>query len=104
MNSFQSGALELDTNVVNDVTAPISTTGAGEFTVYVCPHDGTHGIHKIMILISPEGLDDDDFIELEEIIGGEFIKRYEYHIDYIKFKVTLAEGQASSCNVFVNGR
>lgn len=104
MRNFQSGALTLDTNNVGVETAPISTTDAGEFTVFICPHAGTHGTHKIMIRISPDGSEDADFIDLEEVTGGQFLKRYDYHIDYIKFKVTLAEGQTSSCKVFVNGR
>jgi len=93
----------LDTNVVGSKTSSVNVTGHTIFTWRVIPKTGSHNNHRIGLRGS---LDNSTFFPLNSKLEGADVMSTEvnFPIGYIKFRVSTAEGSASTVDIGVNAK
>lgn len=100
MRYSESGPLALDTNVLNAVTANFPTlTGSIAHDMYVLAATGTHATHQVQIQGSP---DDGTtwFTMWTAVTGTGFLMYKNCLCPLLRAKVVVAEGVASTCNIY----
>jgi len=95
------GSLEsegLNTNSTSSVTDSMYINGNQTLGVYVYADTGTHAAHIVTIQIS---MNDIDWIDTPYSVTGAGYKEGTTVAQYMRAKVTTAEGSNSTCNVHI---
>ena len=99
--SSESGPLALDTNSLGAVTTTFDVlSGASYKSVFVVPKTGTHTIHDVQVEGSPdEGVT--WFPMWATIVGKGMLMHQACECSHLRVKVIVAEGAASTCDVYL---
>lgn len=98
-----SGDMTLDTNSVNDVTASLNVEDVSVIEFTVDNISGAYTTHEVVVEMSP-----DDIVFHEHatkiVTGIGMSHDISCSCAYVRLKVRVAEGSASSSNVRIQGK
>ena len=99
----ESGPLTLDTNVLNSVTVDFTTlSGSTTHDMYVIPASGAHTTHQVKINGSPD--EGTTWLPMWTAVTGagpaSFLMDKKCMCPLLQVEVTVAEGAASTCNIY----
>jgi len=97
---INSGPLSLDTNLLNDFTDTVVVPeGATLSTFFVVGKTGSHSTHEVTLQISPNGTN--WFDTSKTLVGLGPKSPFDCICINVRVKVTIAEGSASTCDIYI---
>ena len=85
-----------DTDIVNATSGSLYINGNKTVGVYVHAATGAHATHVITVQISANNI---DWFDSTSTITGTGFVEFDTIAQYVRIKVTIAEGAVSTCNI-----
>jgi len=91
----------LDSNNLGDVCDHLYINGNKAVGIYISAASGSHTTHVITLQISPDGI---TWHDSAHIVTGIGYKEADTIAQYIRLKVTTAEGSPSTCDAYITSK